>query len=288
MSGNARQQRPGATTQAVQNASDPSFVPGGDDRTWAQNRIAQSLKAWRKEKQGGEPAPAKNQPVATLELNADVESADRTKLTMDDLKEARVGHAWITLKYKDMKNVPASVGALTKGLVEKGGAPMGFWPLVFRAEAFQSGTRAAAQLKQRMQQGQTPGAGTSDNPEHTGFKMNPLNSYVPGRVEEPDTAHSAKATLSYELTQAQVDSLMAYVDGKRGAQYSLYFFNCTTFAVDAAKAAGQAPPGGAFVGICLPNALYKDILQMKLEGDAAATTTPLGPGEKETAPKKTQ
>jgi hypothetical protein len=158
---------------------------------------------------------------------------------------------------------------------------MGFWPLIFRAQQWDPRSAQYARLQQRMQAGFTPGGGASNNPDDTGFSMNPFNSSVPGRVEEPDDAHQPKATKSYDLTQAQVDSLMAYVASKRGASYSLYFFNCTTFAVEAAAAAGQSAPGGAFVGICLPNALYKDILAMKLGWDATATTTPVGAGEKE-------
>ena len=70
---------------------------------------------------------------------------------------------------------------------------------------------------------------------------------------------------------------MAYVNSKRGAQYSLYFFNCATFALQAAKAAGQSPPSGKMFGaICLPNAVYKGILDEEMGGNSNAQTTPLG------------
>ena len=36
--------------------------------------------------------------------------------------------------------------------------------------------------------------------------------------------------------------------------------------------------------VCLPNELYTDILQMKVDGDKSASTTPLAADEKETAP----
>jgi hypothetical protein len=178
------------------------------------------------------------------------------------------------------------MSAPTQGLLKKGGSSMGFWPLIHRAAQWDPRSAQYAKLQQRLQSGFTPGSGASDNPDHTGFSKNPFNSNVPGRVEEPDDAHGAKASKSYDLTQAQVDSLMAYVNGKRGASYSLYFFNCTTFAVEAAAAAGQAAPGGAMMGICLPNALYRDILEMKLGGDANAVTTKLGAGERETPSKR--
>lgn len=228
---------------------------------------------------------APNEIVARLELQADTESVDRTKLTLAELRSARVGHAWITLTYKDPTKIPATVGSPTEALLKRGGTSLGFWPLIHRAAQWDPRSAQYARLKERMQAGFTPGAGASPNPDHTGFSKNPFNSYVPGRVEEPDTAHKPKATKGYDLTQAQVDSLMTYVNSKRGASYSLYFFNCTTFAVEAAAAAGQSAPGGAMMGICLPNALYRDILAMKLGGDPEATTKNLEPGEKETPPK---
>jgi hypothetical protein len=246
----------------------------------------------------GDPAPKEggDQPVAKLDLCADTESADRTKLTFQELQEARVGHAWLKLSYLDPSRVPDQMGAPTHDLLKGGGTAFGFWPLVFRPAFFdpelaaQGGPRAQARqqrTEQRLEAGETPGAGASNNPADRGFKTNPFNSYVPGRVEEPDDEHEAKGQLSYTLTQKQVDALMGYVDSKRGAQYSLYFYNCTTFAVEAARAAGQpAPSGGLFAGICLPNALYSDILAEQLGGNPNATTTELEEGETQSPPKK--
>jgi hypothetical protein len=240
--------------------------------------------------------PDPNAPVATLELCADTETADRTKLTYQDLQAARVGHAFVSLQYLDPSKVPSTVGQPTETLLKGGKTSFGFWPLIYRPEAFDpelareqgpAAQRNQRNVAERMEQGQTPGAGATNNPANRGFKKNPFNSYVPGRVEEPDDAHAAKGKISYTLTQAQVDSLMGYVNSKRGAQYSLYFYNCTTFAVEATAAAGQSPPSGdLFAGICLPNQLYKGILAAELGGNPDAVTTPLDDGETQSAPKK--
>lgn len=229
-------------------------------------------------------APAKT-PVADLAIHADTETADRTVLTNAELKDARVGHSWITLKYKDVSKVPATVGSPTKSLLKAGGTAMGFWPLIRRASDWRvDGKAADASRRGRISRGETPGAGASNNAAHTGFSLNPFKS-VPGRVEEPDDAHAAKGSKQYELTQPEVDKLLTYANGVRNRSYNLYTYNCTTFAVEAVNATGHvAPSGTMFGGVALPNSLYKDILQMKVDGDASATTTPVEPGETETTP----
>ncbi len=236
-----------------------------------------------------QPAANPNEPVATLTVKADTETVDRTKLTYKELMAAQVGHAWITLTYHDVSKVPATVGAPTQALLRAGGTSMGMWPQVYRPEQFdpnyaaRTGQMAAYRAaQQRIAAGQTTAAGGVNDPNARGFSTNPFNSYVPGRVDEPDTAHTAKGQIQYQLTQAQVDALLGYVNSKRGAQYSLYFFNCTTFAVQAAQAAGQSPPSGAMFGvICLPNALYAGILAAEQHGDPNATTTALGTVERD-------
>jgi len=223
---------------------------------------------------------AANLPVATLTLNADTETANRSELTMQELQDAQVGHSWVTLQYHDAAAVPADIGEPTATLLGSGETAFGFWPLIMRAEAFSD------EEQERLDQGQTPGAGASDNPAHQGFSLNPFKS-VPGRVEEPDTAHQPKIGKSYDLTQAQVTSLMTYVNSKRSADYNLYTFNCTTFAVECVEQAGQAAPSGSIMGIALPNALYSDLYEMSKKGDSSVSVAPLGPDERhEDAPKK--
>ncbi|MBE9257573.1 DUF4157 domain-containing protein [Dolichospermum sp. LEGE 00246] len=217
---------------------------------------------------GGPPAP-----VAKLKLHADTETNNRSDLSFKELQNAQVGHSWVSLEYTDRKKIPKSIGQPTQGLLKSGSTAFGFWPLVTRASDF------TTEEQQRIDHGQTPGAGASNNPAHRGFSMNPLKN-VPGRVEEPDTAHTPKGTKEYDLTQAQVGSLISYVNSKRSANYNLYTFNCTTFAVESIRSAGQVAPSGSSWGICLPNALYKDLYQMKKRGDKSVTVAPLESGER--------
>lgn len=55
--------------------------------------------------------------------------------------------------------------------------------------------------------------------------------------------------------------MMKYVNKSRNNDYNLYHYNCTTFAVESVKAAGQNAPSGSMYGICFPNALYKELYQ---------------------------
>lgn len=63
--------------------------------------------------------------------------------------------------------------------------------------------------------------------------------------------------------------MIRYAESKRGAKYSVFFFNCTHFGVGAVKAAGKSAPSATMAGIAMPNALYEGIMarQKKGEGD---------------------
>ena len=224
----------------------------------------------------------KDEPVAKLKIHSDTETADRTKLTMGELQQARVGHSWISLEYNDPNAVPETVPEPTKSLIQLGYASWGFWPLINRT----GDMTLPEQSQQRVDAGLTPGSGTSNNTAHSGFSLNPFK-WVPGRVEEPDNAHTPKGTKSFNINQEQVNRLLGYIDGKKNADYNLYRYNCTTFAVDAVKAAGQSAPGGSMLGVCLPNALYKDLYEMQQKGDQDVTLAPLAQGETNgAAPKR--
>ncbi len=233
-------------------------------------------------KEGDAPAAkAEGGAVAKLKLHADTETVDRTKLSLGELLSAQVGHTWISMTYNDPATIPADMAEPKRSLIEAGYGSWGFWPLINR-----TGDHTYPEQSQKMvDAGLTPGAGTSDNPEHIGFSKNPFK-WVPGRVEEPDMAHQPKGSIEYDLTQTQVDSLMNYIDTKRNANYNLYSFNCTTFGVDAVKAAGKSAPSGSMMGICLPNALYKDMYEQSQAGDKSVTLAPLAEGETQAAPKK--
>jgi len=220
-----------------------------------------------KKKEGADPV------VAKLELNVDVQSADPTHLGVADVMQMHVGHAWISMQYLDPQAVPANVSAPTQGMLKAGGTAMGLWPLIHRASDWPGG-KPSAEVKQRTDKGQTPGAGRDADPKHKGASLNPLHSFVPGRVEEPDNAHAAKGSQTFELTQKQVDALMAYVDGKRSANYSLFQFNCVHFATQAVAASGHSAPSATQYGMVMPNGLYASFAEMKKEGNEDVDLAP--------------
>ena len=226
--------------------------------------------------------PAKKE-VAKLMIHSDTETVDRSKLSLPELMAARVGHSWCSLEYNDPTQVPDTVAEPTKSLIEMGYESFGFWPLINRT----GDNTYPEQAQERVDMGITPGSGTSNDVSHRGFSKNPFNAWVPGCVEEPDMSHAPKATKAYDLNQEEVNKVLGYMNSKRNAAYSLYKFNCTTFAVDAVKAAGKNAPGGDnFMGVCLPNALYSDLYDMQQDGDSSVTTAPLAEGEMHESARK--
>jgi hypothetical protein len=201
------------------------------------------------------PAPKKTDgTVAKLHYLVDVDVKD---LGLDDLKNGNVGHTWVSLEYDDPSAVPSTVHASHKGLLETGGKysdPMGFWPKIYIND-----------------EGQRVG----------GYNANPFKSYVPGEVRQPDRAHEGaeKAMQTWRLTQGEVDAVIKYAESKRGAEYSVYFFNCTTFGVGAVKAAGKSPPSSSTVGICFPNAAYDGIKKRQGKGVGETWTKDLDTDE---------
>ena len=190
------------------------------------------------------PDPGQRAPVAKLHLYADIEAKS---MGLAQLKEGQVGHTWIALEYIDPAAVPDTVPAEHKALLENGGKyadPMGFWP---------------------------------DTPNGVYYNPNPFNSYVQGWMRHPDQAHegSEKASQSWSLTQGEVDSVIAYAESKKGAQYSVFFFNCTHFGVGAVKAAGKSAPSATMAGIAMPNALYEGIKKRQDKGVGETMTKEL-------------
>jgi hypothetical protein len=185
----------------------------------------------------GSPAPAAPgaAKVAKLHLYVDIEAAE---LGVAELKNGSVGHTWIAIEYLDPAAVPDTVLDSHKALLRTGGKysdPMGFWP---------------------------------DIQNGVGYSTNPFSSYVDGWMRHPDRAHEGmeKGMQTWEITQAEVDAVIAYAESKRGAKYSVYFFNCTTFGVEAVKAAGKSAPSSSSAGICYPNALYDGIKARQQKG----------------------
>jgi hypothetical protein len=195
--------------------------------------------------------------VAKLHYLVDVDVKD---LGLKDLKEGRVGHTWISLEYNDPAAVPESVAPSHRGLLADGGKysdPMGFWPKFWIDD---EGVRRG------------------------GYSTNVFKSHVPGEVRHPDRAHEGaeKAVQTWSLTQKEVDDVLAYAESKRNAEYSVFFYNCTTFGRDAVKAAGKTPPSSSTVGICFPNAAYDGIKKNQDKGIGTTSVTDIDSGETST------
>ena len=94
---------------------------------------------------------------------------------------------------------------------------------------------------------------------------NPFKS-VTGCVHHPDTAHEPPAAtdyldIDYGLKHADYVNGLSHAEKvcKTAPAYNLASYNCTTFAIDVAKAAGISPPSSTTLAIHNPNALYEGI-----------------------------
>lgn len=113
-----------------------------------------------------------NEKIAKLSLNVYTETLNRSDITLDELKDAQVGHTWISLKFNNPMSAPASLGNPTYDLIRRGGTSMGFWPLIYRPDAFIAQRRISSYIMdQERAIGCTPGAGASLNPSHSGFSF---------------------------------------------------------------------------------------------------------------------
>ena len=119
--------------------------------------------------------------------------------------------------------------------------------------------RISSDLAENFQTASQWGGFHSRAADSVGYSQNPFDSYVPGQVLHPDYIHDAKATQTYELTRNEVNSVLEYAESKKTADYSVFFYNCTTFAKEAVKAAGQNPPKSGVGSVCYPDKLYKSI-----------------------------
>jgi Domain of unknown function (DUF4157) len=179
---------------------------------------------------------------AKLHLFVDI---DVKELGFSDLTAGDVGHTWISLEYRDPLAVPATVDAAHKPLLEKKGKyadPMGFWPAVN---------------------------------EGVGFSVNPLFPWVKGWMRHPDRAHEGAemATQTWDIGHDAVNNVIKYAESKRTALYSVYDYNCTTFAKEAVEAAGKSPPGMTSMGFAMPNAAYDGIKERQKAGIGQTSVT---------------
>jgi Domain of unknown function (DUF4157) len=189
------------------------------------------------------PAAAPSAAAATpakLHLFVDI---DVKNLGFSDLAAGDVGHTWVALEYTDPAMVPATIHAAHKPQLLTPGKyadPMGFWP-----------------------------------DASVGYSVNPLKSWVKGWMRHPDRAHQGaeKATETWDLNQAEVDNVISYAESKRTAQYSVYFYNCTSFAKGAVEASGKSAPGMSSWGFCMPNGAYDGIKKRQAKGVGTTSVT---------------
>ncbi|MCO4745219.1 MAG: hypothetical protein KC912_10565 [Proteobacteria bacterium] len=178
-------------------------------------------------------------PKAKLHVYVDLEAREISmwspKEAKKTLEKGAVGHTWIALEYPDVSQIPTDMHAKHAPYLKGGGKyadSMGFWP------------------------------------GDEGYSSNPLDSYVSGRVKQPDDSHQGreKASVSYDLTHDEVGSVIEYAESKRGAQYSVFGYNCTSFAQESVKAAGKSAPSMTTLGIAMPNAAYEGIKKAQKKG----------------------
>jgi hypothetical protein len=107
----------------------------------------------------------------------------------------------------------------------------------------------------------------------TGFMREKPFSSVKGCVHHPDTRHEPpRATeykeVNYPLTMARYGRALGHAQRVCGAKpdYNLFSYNCTSFAIDVAKAAGVSPPSSTTLAIHNPNALYEGMEERREEG----------------------
>lgn len=108
---------------------------------------------------------------------------------------------------------------------------------------------------------------------------------VPGRVRHPDTAHSPNAQAIYELEDAQAKKVSKAAMAKHSSpgMYNMFTYNCTTFAIEMAEAAGVAAPSGTLMGIANPNSFYKGIQSYNKKRGLDVMGADLGERKVETA-----
>lgn len=193
---------------------------------------------------------------AKLHIHADLDAPGMALI--QQLKTGAVGHTWVSLEWKDPQNIPDVIPDNHKNFLSRGGMhadPMGFWPKIFDEYDEALDTWSAL-----------------PDDERVGYSSNIFKSYVQGQMVHPDNLHSPKATQSYDVTLEQASNVIDYAESKRGAEYSVFFYNCTTFAKEAAEVGGQNPPRMGTLGICYPDRLYKSIMRNHEKGRGTTTT----------------
>ena len=103
-------------------------------------------------------------------------------------------------------------------------------------------------------------------------------SAVKGCVHHPDTEHDPPAAteyreISYDITREQYYDALSFAQQQceLAPDYDLTGYNCTTFAISTAIAAGVSPPASTTLAVHNPNALYSGIgKELEKRGESKA------------------
>ncbi len=242
--------------------------------------IQRGITDWFKKKLGKGKQAAPGEQIAIIRLKV-------------DKAHGGVGHTWVSIYY-DIDHSPPSqaqvdeLGLLpyskNRLLADRGAVPVGFWPLhTMRFASAEEEADKKASYTAKVLRGKTPGGGRTLASGHTGFSTNILHAWVPGRVEEPDKGHEGglpDESRPYPVTQAQLKSASDYINSHREGTYSAYGImgnNCTSFAINVLKAAGQSPPDASRLGVSTPDILAKNVgaVNAKERGPAVVTPEPV-------------
>jgi hypothetical protein len=268
-------------THTIQQQAVPKVQSSGQPvQLKAAGTIQRGITDWFKKKFGKGTRPAAGEQVAVIRLKV-------------DKAHGGVGHSWVSVYY-DIDHSPPSQDQVDEldllpysknRLLRENAVPIGFWPLhTMRFASAEEESQKKASYTARVLRGKTPGGGRTLASGHTGFSTNILHAWVPGRVEEPDKGHEGglpDESRAYPVTQAQLRSASNYINSHRDGTYSAYGIrgeNCTSFAINVLKAAGQSPPDASRLGVSTPDILAKNVAA--LNAKERGPVVPEAPGVK--------
>jgi len=228
-------------THVVQQSGSHGIRIGQGDERYGRSPIAIQMQHDKDLTPADKTRVATRDPVPLLETPAKLHlfvDIDVKELGFSDLKRGNVGHTWVSLEYKDPMKVPATIHSAHKPYLQTGGKysdPMGFWPATN---------------------------------EDIYYSVNPLKPLVKGWMRHPDREHEGKekATETWDITEPAVEMVIKYAESKRSALYSVYDYNCTTFAKEAIEASGKSTPSMSSWGFAMPNAAYDGIKARQEKG----------------------
>jgi hypothetical protein len=195
----------------------------------------------------------------TLNAKSDMKVSDMKVpgfLTIQDLKSANVGHAWVTVEFPESLEIPNDLSDPTLYLWKTHSkANIGFYP---QKTDLRLPLRTEAQNNHNLSD---PGGSVRQTiPALTGMPAKDINigDFVPGIVVEPDDKYEKKEHTReiFHISIDQFMKMMNYVNSKRRESYSILYYNCTDFAVECCHEAGQSTSLSCKY-VCLPDEMIR-------------------------------